>query len=218
MRFRSAAAVLVLLTTAEFRPARLIRSDAPHPAPQTAGWETAMLRARVSERGVVDAIEVLGGTEPLTSGLRRTVGQWRFEPAMDGVKPAASHVLVASVYRPATLHDAPAFGGITAGLAAEPDQIPVPTSTAAPRFPPNALGDGVVIVVVLVGVDGDVRSAAVVRSTASGFNDSAMKAASAWRFRPAARQGRPALAYAYLVFGFRQPVIGKVEACGDEET
>lgn len=186
-----------------------MRGDAPQPAPQTVGWETAMLRARVSERGVVVAIETISGTEPLTSGLRRAIEQWHFNPGTDGVKIVASDVLIASIYRSPTLYDLPAFGGFSMRLPARPDPIPIPTSTEAPRFPPNALGDGVVIVEVLVGLDGDVRSAAVVRSTASGFNSSAVQAASTWRFRPAMRQGRPTLAYAYVVFGFRQPVISK---------
>ena len=73
------------------------------------------------------------------------------------------------------------------------------------------------IVEVLVGLDGSVRSAAVVRSTASGFNSSAVRAASNWRFRPAEREGRRVPAYVYLVFGFRQPVVTKGEEYGDGE-
>lgn len=210
MKLAAAAFALVVLIAiaADFQPARFIHGDAPRPAPQTVGWEQAVLRVRVSERGVVDGIETLGGTEPLTSGLRGAVQKWRFEPAMER-KPVASQVMVAAVYRPPALYDVPAFRGGSIGLAARSDQIPLPAAMSAPRFPPNALGDGVVIVEVLLGMNGEVRSAAAVQSTASGFNASAVKAALDWRFRPATRRDDPSAAYAYLVFGFRQPVIRK---------
>jgi TonB family protein len=207
MRLVAAVFALGVLIGADFQAARFIRGDAPPPAPQNVGWEQAVLRAGVSERGVVDWIETLGGTEPLTSVLRGAVQQWHFEPAREGDKAVSSQVLVAAVYRPPTLYDVPAFRGGSTDLAARSDQIPMPASLSAPVLPANALGDGVVVVEVLVGMKGEVRSAAAVQSTASGFNASAVETAMNWRFRPATRQDGAWPAYAYLVFGFRQPVI-----------
>ncbi len=46
----------------------------------------------------------------------------------------------------------------------------------------------------------------VVRSR-SGFDIAAVNAARRWRFRPATRDGQPVRSVAYLVFGFREPVV-----------
>lgn len=74
-----------------------------------------------------------------------------------------------------------------------------------PSYPPTALGDGVVLVEVLVGTGGEVRTARVVRSSGAGFNSSATRSTVRWRFQ-VGRNG-PAPTLAYLIFGFRQPVV-----------
>jgi TonB family protein len=62
----------------------------------------------------------------------------------------------------------------------------------------------VVLVEALVGVDGRIRQSQVV-TEASGFDRAALDATARWSFRPARRNGRAVEAYAYLLFGFRQP-------------
>jgi outer membrane biosynthesis protein TonB len=51
------------------------------------------------------------------------------------------------------------------------------------------------------------RATSVAYSSAPGFNAAALEAASRWRFDPARWNGEPTDARAYLVFGFRAPVI-----------
>jgi TonB family protein len=206
-RLASPALVVAVATLlqAVFQPARLIDGNAPLPAPQAVGWEQAVLRAQVSERGVVESVARLAGSEPLASALARSVAEWRFEPATER-EAIGTAVLVAAVYRPPTLYDVPPFRGVSVGRGEESD-LPLPVSMSAPAYPPNALGDGAVVIEVRLTATGDVESASAGQSAASGFADSARHAALRWRFQAATREGTPVPAYAYLVFGFRQPVV-----------
>jgi TonB family protein len=69
-----------------------------------------------------------------------------------------------------------------------------------------ALADAVEVVQVTVGVTGQVLTATTVKSVA-GFDEAALATARQWTFRPARIHGRLEESYAYLVFGFRRPVV-----------
>ena len=159
-----------------------------------------LLDVAVDERGAASAITPLLETPGLTESIRRSVAGWRFSPATEADKPVASHVLVAAVFRPPALF-MPGAG--EAEAAAPPSTtVPYPTTIVPPAYPPNAVGDGVVIVEMEVGTDGAVSRASVVRSSPP-FDGPATEAALRWRFQPATTG--PTLAYA--IFGFRQPVF-----------
>jgi hypothetical protein len=74
-----------------------------------------------------------------------------------------------------------------------------------PRYPPLAVGDAIVLVEVLVGLDGRVREAQII-SGASGFHEASLDAAQGWLFRPARWNAQVVESYAYLIFGFRAPI------------
>ena len=77
-----------------------------------------------------------------------------------------------------------------------------------PAFPRRALFGGLVLAEVRVDPLGAVSDATVLRS-APPFDEPALDAARRWRFRPARLHGRPVATIAYLVFGFRQPVLSR---------
>ena len=62
------------------------------------------------------------------------------------------------------------------------------------------------LVELLVDVDGGVLETRVVEG-APAFGQASLEAARQWSFRPARWNGAPVQAYAYLVFGFREPVV-----------
>jgi TonB family protein len=77
---------------------------------------------------------------------------------------------------------------------------------AAPYPPTVYLYRGQVVVVeVELGTKGEVKSQKVIQG-AEGLNAAALEAATKWRFRPARRNGKAVEAFAYIVFGFREPV------------
>jgi TonB family protein len=134
------------------------------------------------------------------------IGSWTFRPAEYLNRRVGSAVLVVTLFRPPQLYDNASLGSPPVDLVAPSDAVPFPILEMPPKYPPNAIADGVVVLVeVLVGLDGKVEDAALVGS-APGFESAALDAARGWVFRPARYRGEPVPAYAYLVFGFRAPV------------
>jgi outer membrane biosynthesis protein TonB len=70
-----------------------------------------------------------------------------------------------------------------------------------PAYPVQALFDGIVLVELSVTPAGAVSEAKVI-GPGSGFEKVSLEAVRDWRFTPTRDP-----AYAYVIFGFRQPVI-----------
>ena len=190
------------LLAAAGEPARLVSGDVPAPPYGTRAAGVVAYDVTVDARGAVTGVRPLRQLEPFSGPLEQAIAGWSFEAAREGGVAAEGHVLVAGLYRPAALMfpappppAAPPAGG---------GPVPVPRSVAVPPYPPNAMGDALVLVEIDVGEDGGVTSTRVV-GAGSGFDGAAQDAARAWRFAPALAAGRPAPSRAYVVFGFRQP-------------
>jgi TonB family protein len=183
---------------------RLSGTVPPPPPPNSIGWTEETMELDVDAAGrVVDVTRLQGAEE--SSLVAPAVTDWTFRPALDRGSPVRSHVLVAAMFRPPVVYDAPAAGAAAVALAAPSSDVPVPIETTRPPYPALAVADAVVLVEVLVGANGGVQAASVA-SGSPGFADAALSAARAWSFRPAGRNGRPVPTYAYLVFGFRRPL------------
>jgi hypothetical protein len=133
------------------------------------------------------------------------LADWQFRPAVDRSRAVESRVLVAAMFRPPLVYDAPTLGTPPADLGTPSDEIPFPIESRPPRYPPLGVSDAVVLVEVLVGLDGRVREARII-SGEPGFHRTSLDAARGWLFRPARRNARAVEAYSYLIFGFRRPV------------
>jgi TonB family protein len=194
-------------TAATFVPARRLAGSLPlTPATNVVAWIEETVEATVDVSGRVAGVRPLRASPLPTDPLAPAVGDWQFRPAVDGDRVIPSRVLVAAIFRPAQLNDAPTLGNPPVVLAAPSDEIPFPLVTAPPPYPTLAIGEGVVLVELLVGADGGVRQSQIVTG-ASAFDRAALETAARWAFRPARWNGRAVEAYAYLVFGFRQPVV-----------
>jgi TonB family protein len=185
-----------------------LKSGAPPSVPALAvGWGDVRLEAIVGADGRVAEITTLRTTPPYTDALREAVAGWRFEPAATKEGPADAHVLIVGIFRPRVLYDTPVPGTPPVDVAQPSSNVPAPLEIPTPVYPVRAVGDGVVVVEMLIGPDGATREMAIAISTGAGFEDSALRAASQARFRPAHRGGVPVAGRVYLVFGFRQPVV-----------
>jgi TonB family protein len=80
--------------------------------------------------------------------------------------------------------------------------VAFPASVQEPVYPARADAGGVVLIEARVNASGAVTATRVIGS-APPFDQPALDAARRWRFRPA----RGADTYAYLIFGFPQPVV-----------
>ena len=192
---------------AQFELARLSAGSPPAPPPPlvvASGQE--WLRVSVDASGDVSWIEPLREAPAFSDALRRAVRGWSFAPARVDGQAVESQVLVAALIRPATLYSQAGLGQPPRGRRLGTGQFPVRIATPAPPYPPKAAGSGLVIVEVEVNRNGGVRAAAVVESR-PGFDIAAVSTARRWRFRPATRDGQPVRSVAYLVFGFREPIV-----------
>jgi TonB family protein len=200
--------IAATVAASDFTPARRVGGLAPAmPPPTTVGWLEETVDLAVDARGAVGDIVLLRGTSPSPSLLGAAVATWQFRPAADDKGPVSSHVLVVALIRPPQLSDGPTLGSRPADFGPASDEVPYPTAVHRPRYPPLALGESIVLVEVLIGVDGRVQDANIVHG-AAGFDDEALLTARQWVFRPARRNGELVSAHAYLAFGFRQPVTG----------
>ncbi|MDF2692934.1 MAG: TonB family protein / TonB-dependent receptor [Labilithrix sp.] len=89
------------------------------------------------------------------------------------------------------------------GVAVEPPKL---LSDPEVPYPEGAKGDATVILVLIVGEDGAVRSASP-EGADEPFLGAAAEAARAWRFDPATRGGRPLAARIKIAITFRAPVV-----------
>jgi TonB family protein len=194
-------------TDGMFVPARLLGGSLPlTPAPNVVARIEETLQVQVDVTGGVAQMTPLRASPLPNDLLTPAVAGWRFQPAMDQGRAVLSRVLVAAIFRPPQLDNSPTLGNPPVDLAAPSDEIPWPIVTQTPVYPPVATGEGVVLIEVLVGVDGRGRQPRVATGS-GGFDQSALDAAARWSFRPARFNGRAVEAYAYLLFGFRRPVV-----------
>jgi TonB family protein len=152
-------------------------------------------------------------TPPFTQMLIDSVDGWRFAPATDdpigrddmpeGRRNVPAKVIVAAVYRAPTLVG-PTQGQLPVDVAVPSADVAFPSLTPEPVFPPDAQFGGVVMIEALVSPAGAVTIARVIKS-APPFDRPALDAARRWRFRPP-RIGGSTETYAYLIFGFPQPI------------
>ena len=192
---------------ATFVPARRLSGSLPStPAPNVVGRIEELLEVVVDPTGGVARMTPLRASPLPADPVVPAVGNWRFFPAVDRGVPVSSRVLVTAIIRPPQLDDSPTLGDPPVDLARPSDEIPFPVATVSPRYPPLAIGEGIVLVEVLVDVDGGVRETRIIEG-APAFGQASLEAARQWSFRPARWNGLPVQAYAYLVFGFRQPVV-----------
>ncbi len=192
---------------AAFIPAHRLSGSLPAPPPpNVVGWIDEMLEVVVGATGRVQDLTPLRATPMPADVIAPALADWLFRPAVvDRSRAVESRVLVAAMFRPPQLYDAPTLGTPPADLGAPSDEIPFPIESRRPRYPPLAVSDAVVLVEILVGLDGRVREPRII-SGDPGFHRASLDAAQDWRFRPARWHAAAVEAYAYLIFGFRRPV------------
>lgn len=204
-----AVAVIVAAQPPDTAP-RFRRGSAPVQSAQAIGGGEVVVELTIDAHGAVSAVRQVRDTPPFGAALASAVRTWQFEPATVRLKeravPSAAQVLVAAVFRPPTTYAGPTAGPPPQALAPSAPRLPVPESLAMPAYPPNAVGEGVVLIEI------EMTAAAVPRGyrvlgPQSGFDDAALDAVRAWRFSAARSPGTAEPVYVYAVLGFRPPVV-----------
>jgi len=214
------AAVVVaapLYAQQPYTPARYAAGARPVLPVLAVGPGQAFVELTIGPDGAVQKVTPLRSTPPFTQGLIDAVTAWRFSPAKEdalgadgtpqGPKPVASRILVASLFRAPTLLP-PTLGEKTVNVGSASPEVIYPSATNEPPYPPQAMAGGVVLIEVSVDAAGAIKDARVIGS-APPFDQAALDAARKWKFRPARVKGHATPGYAYLVFGFPQPITGR---------
>lgn len=203
-KFALGLLLVLSMQRSTFEPARLESGPVEAIPIRTAAAGIVLAEVSLNERGGVTGIRMLQDVEPFTEVIQKSVQRWRFAPAREKGRMAATHVLVAGLFRPAML-TFPAPPIEEGGPDPDPsNDVPFPTGVAIPPYPPNAIGGAYVLVEVKLTREGTHEDARVI-SPNTGFDSAALDAARGWSFRPALRENEPVPAYAYLLFLFRQP-------------
>lgn len=196
----------------KFFPPRLLKAELPPlPAPTIAGGGEVLVEAIVDQTGRAGRPVILRGTAPYTQMVLDAVALWRFEPAHivapDGSKTTVDMpIAIAAIYRPPVLVNAPTIGEPARDWSKPSTDLAYPLSLDMPNYPPQARDGGVVLLEVALDETGVVKATRGVAST-GGFESAAREALATWRFKGGAYRARPVATTAYVLFGFRAPVV-----------
>jgi TonB family protein len=110
--------------------------------------------------------------------------------------------------------EAPVAAPVESPPAAEDDRVyhltseiqpPVLVSQVNPTYPAaarRARREGIAVVAAVVGADGSVRAAKIVRSVGPDIDRAALEAIRQWRYRPASHEGRPVAVHTVIQIAF----------------
>lgn len=195
--------LLWLLTQEGFAPARFAGGTAPALPPLAQNGGLVGLELRIAPSGIVEDAIVVDDSPPFTEELKKVVRLWKFDPARSDGKRAPDRVAVVALFRaPILIGGAPPPPKRLTSPSAE---IPYPSSTSTPAFPPQALYEGVVMLEVEIDETGAVADIEAL-GPAEGLAAVAEEAARQFRFQPGSRDGHPVRSFAVLIFGFPQPI------------
>lgn len=186
-----------------YAPPRFVSGKTPVQPPLASTGGLTVLEIEIAASGIVTDAVALDDAPPYTEALQEATRLWRYRPAEAGGAPIASKALVVGVFRPPVL-----MGSALPepeSLRPPSDDVPYPTATSVPEYPPNALFEGVAVVEVTIDEAGAVVEAKMI-SPEAGYDEASLEAAGAFRFRPARHDGRAVESYALVFFGFRQPL------------
>ena len=136
------AGVFAALGQDPYLPARLDSGAPPPQRVHVITWGHEYLRLSVDAGGRVQRVVSLTPPAGVGAPLRDAVRAWSFSPAREAGEPVPAEVLVAGVFRPATLHDPPGLDAPSGTVRSERRETPIPMVTPAPPYPANVVGDG----------------------------------------------------------------------------
>ena len=209
---------LTLFAAPAYHPAKYQGGAVPPlPPPMIVGGGEVMLELDVTSTGVVRGAKALRTTPPYGDALVAAAKTWRFTPAEmekdpppasateSKWKPVDSTVLLVSIIRGPTYYSGATLGDSPRNVGTAGDGTPFPTTTAPANYPPLARQAGLVLIETTINVEGRPTGSRVLQS-GPPFDQPALDALGGWRFRAARVAGSTTPVFAYVAFGFREPV------------
>jgi TonB family protein len=152
--------------------------------------------------GNVKKVDILYGEEPFVGSCKAALPKWSEDAGVDNDRLVIVHFRQPNLYE---MGDAKEI----INLKMKEMSLPYPRSIIHPAFPPNALGQGSVILKIDISDNGKVTNVQAIESMGI-LTDSSIKAVQQWDFEPAKdRKGKATQALAYVVMVYRFPIVVK---------
>jgi TonB family protein len=147
-----------------------------------------VLRTTIKKDGSVSRLEVVSGKPILAKAALEAVQQWRYAPM--------EKALTTDVDVNFTLAEGPGPGSQVGGVYRVGNGVsaPIPTYKPEPPYTPEAKAaklQGTVTLWIVIGADGAVTEAKVIRELGKGLDESAVQTVKTWKFKPAMKDGKP---------------------------
>ena len=148
--------------------------------------------------GEVERIRILYGGEPFAGSCREALAQWRTDSGLTG-----DEIVVVHFRQPYLYPVGDAREEINLKMAKR--ELPYPVLIFQPSYPPNAVGQGSVILRADISENGTVSDTHVIRSMGV-LTEASVTAVRKWSFTPAVdEEGKKTPSHAYAVLVYRFP-------------
>ncbi len=190
----------VAVAQESYDPARFGSGTIPGQPLLASTGALVVVELEIAPSGIVTDSVVIDDGPPYTAAITKAARTWRFRPAREDGAAVFGKALVVGVFRPPVLmgSDLPK----PTHVQEISEDLPYPTTTATPVYPPTALYEGIAFVEVEIDED-------VLQTAEEAYDALALEAVEKFRFRPARRNGIAVTSYALVFFGFRQPHTSK---------
>jgi hypothetical protein len=166
--------------------------------PNAASGGTVIAELRVAA-GNATNVTIVSGVEPFAASCTSALSQWRLPPDEKGSALAVVYFRQPYLYNLASAED-------EIGPAKLPPQLPYPRHIVQPLYPPNAMGQGGVILRADISADGTVSGIETIKGLGV-LTGTSIEALKRWQFVPAQnKKGKKIPSQAYVVFVFRFPL------------
>ena len=176
------------------------------------GGGEVLIEFIVDERGLVTRPSVVRSTPPFTQMVLGAMASWRFEPAralneFGSERAVEIPVALSALFRPATFYNGPTVGEGPRELGKLSGDVAYPIALVAPPYPPRAYVASAVLYEVALNQAGQFVEARGIASDPA-FDGAAREALAQMSFRGATYRARPVPSTTYVLFAFRNPIIG----------
>jgi TonB family protein len=163
---------------------------------------TVVLNARVSAKGIIEALTVESGDDVFRESAINAVRQWRYKPVITNGVPTEVDTTITLKYSFSATGEPQVQAERPENMAPVPKKIggsvlpPRVTYQVEPQFPPHQISRGAEATVRInlwVDEQGKPLHLRVVRTTDLTYNANAIKAVAQYKFAPATENGKPVL-------------------------
>ena len=168
----------VAVAQESYDPARFGSGTIPGQPPLASTGALVVVELEIAPSGIVTDSVVIDDGPPYTAAITKAARTWRFRPAREDGAAVFGKALVVGVFRPPVLmgSDLPK----PTHVQEISEDLPYPTATATPVYPPTALYEGIAFVEVEIDEGGRVREA-VLQTAEEAYDALALEAVEKFR-------------------------------------